>query len=290
MKHKLLIVSAAAVAMFLLVAGIAWAAEREPASPAWQEFFVVGHVTSVGNDQVTVETEDGKEVAVLLVDESHQWLPGEPPTTTISLAPGDPVLVVGQPTEGEAGQVALAARLILIAEREALPRYVVRGQAVAVTAQTIVVQTGRAERAVTVLPATRLWSPQGRLDSLREVQPGDKVLAVGQPTELGQWHAGVVLAVGSPNKAAQRGLCCQVTAIDLDAGTLTVETARGPVTVVTSEDTAYRLPGVEDPGLDDLQVGDGIVVMGRFESRDPAVFAARSIGSLPAPFCQSTNP
>ncbi|MEJ2210392.1 MAG: hypothetical protein P8129_15345, partial [Anaerolineae bacterium] len=77
---------------------------------------------------------------------------------------------------------------------------------------------------------------------------------------------------------AQRGLRGEVTAIDLEAGTLTVETARGPVTVVTADETRYRLPGVEDPGLDDVQVGDRIVAAGRFESRDPLVFAARVIG------------
>lgn len=279
MKHKRFVVIAVASALLLLLAGLAWAAEKEPAAVA-SAWYVVGDVADRDGDEVTVETEEG-ERTVLLVDETRQWLPGEPPTTTISLAPGAPVLVLGQPTESEEGQTALVARLILVAEREELPRYVVRGRVIAVTSQTIVVQTGRSERAATVLPATRLWSPQGELDSLREVNPGDLIVAVGQPTELGQWHAGLVLAIGR-SQAARRGLRGQVTAVDLDAGTLTVETARGPVTVVTGEDTAYRLPGVEDPGLDDIQVGDRIVTVGRFESRDPAVFAARGIGTLPA--------
>lgn len=289
MKHKLLIVSAVAGAMLLLLAGIAWAAEREPLSPAWQDHVVIGEVESVDGDQLTVETEEGEITTILLVDETRQWVPGEPPSTTISLAPGDPVLVLGLADRSADAQETLTARLILVAEREALPRYVVRGRAVAVTAQTIVVQTGRAERAVTVTRATRLWSPQGRLDALREVKPGDKVLALGQPTELGQWHAGVVLAAGSP-QAAQRGLRGQVTAIDLEAGTLTVETARGPVTVATGDDTRYRLPGIEEPGLDDIQVGDRIVALGRLESRDPPVFVARGIGTLPAREEQATPP
>jgi len=289
MKHKLLIVIAAAAALLLLVGGIAWAADRESAAAARQPFSVIGDVVSLDDDLLTVETEAGEEVGVLLTDEVYQWLPGEPPTTTLSLAVGDPVLVLGRPAGGEAGQAALTARLILIAEREELARYVVRGRVVAVTRQTIVVQTGRTERAVTVIRATRLWSPQGRLESLREVKAGDTVLAVGQPTELGQWQAGAVLAVGSIQTAQVR-LRGPVTAIDLEAGTLEVETARGTVTVVTGEDTRYRLPGIEDPGLNDLQVGDRIVAAGRFESRDPLVFAAQAIGSLPAREEQAAAP
>ncbi|MEJ2210367.1 MAG: hypothetical protein P8129_15215, partial [Anaerolineae bacterium] len=191
MKHrlgtkKLLIVGVAAVALLLLAAGIAWAAEREPAPAVGQAFSVVGEVVNISGDEVTVEDEQGQEVGVLLVDETIQWLPGEPPTTTLSLAVGDPVLVLGRRANAEGDQASFTARLILVAERADLPRYVVRGQAVAVTAQTIVVQTGGAERAVTVARTTRLWSPQGRLASLREVKPGDRVLALGQPTELGQ--------------------------------------------------------------------------------------------------------
>lgn len=286
-KHKLWIVITAAAALLLLVGGIAWAADREPA--AGNEFSVVGEVASIKDDQMIVETEAGEEVGVLLIDETYQWLPGEPPTTTLSLAVGDPVLVLGRPAGAVEDPAALAAWLILVAEREELPRYVVRGRAAAVTAQTIVVQTGRAERAITVTRATRLWAPKGRLASLREVKPGDKVVAVGQPTELGQWHAGVVLAMGGP-QVTQRGLRGQVTAIDLEAGTLEVETARGSVTVTTGEETRYRLPGVDDPGLDDIQVGDPIVAVGRFESRDPAVFAARGIGTQPAREEQTAPP
>jgi hypothetical protein len=289
MKHKRLIVIVTAAALLLLAGGIAWAADREPAAAARQQFSVVGDVVSIEGDEVMVQPEGGQEVSVLLGDETHQWLPGEPPTTTLSLAVGDPVLVLGRPARNGAGEAALIARFILIAEREDLPRYVVRGQAVAVTAQTIVVQTGQTERAITVGRATRLWSLQGRLESLREVKAGDRVLAVGQPTELGQWQAGAVLAVGT-TATAQPALRGEVTAIDLEAGTLEVETARGPVTVVTGEDTRYRLPGVEDPGLDDIQVGDRIVAVGRPESRDPLVFAARVIGILPAREEQASAP
>ena len=92
------------------------------------------------------------------------------------------------------------ARLILIAEEEELPRVLIRGRALPVTRQTFVVKSGNRERALTVMPRTLLWSAGGRLDSLREVHPGDPPLALGQPTELGQWVAGLVIIATPPDK------------------------------------------------------------------------------------------
>lgn len=281
MKHKLLIVIAAAAALLLLVGGIAWAADRESAAAARQPFSVIGDVVSLDDDLLTVETEAGEEVGVLLTDEVYQWLPGEPPTTTLSLAVGDPVLVLGRPAGGEAGQAALTARLILIAEREELARYVVRGRVVAVTRQTIVVQTGQRERAITVTRNTRLLSTGGRLDSLREVHPGDQIIALGQPTEFGQWVAGLVL-LPDATPLARFGLRGTVSAKDEAAGTLIVETEqRGEITVVTDDETRYRIPGVAEPGFDDLRVGDRIAALGRFEEGSRTRFLARGIGVTP---------
>ena len=44
---------------------------------------------------------------------------------------------------------------------------------------------------------------------------------------------------------------------------LSVETPDGPWTVLVSEDTVIRLPGVEDPDLEDVAVGKAILVKGR---------------------------
>jgi hypothetical protein len=52
----------------------------------------------------------------------------------------------------------------------------------------------------------------------------------------------------------------EVTAID--GTTLSVKTPRGEVTVLTDEHTRFRLPGVEDPGVDDLEIGEIIGAAG----------------------------
>jgi hypothetical protein len=201
--------------------------------------------------------------------------------TRVELAIGDPVLILGRTMETDDGEMALSARLVVLASDEDLPRILVRGQVVAVTRQTIVVQAARGERAISVLPRTRIWSGQGRVGALRGIPLGAQVIALGQPTDLGQWIAGLVLVFGegAPPRPRLHG---EVTAKDQEAGTLTLETkGRGEVKVVTGDGTRYRIPGVEGPGLADVQVGDRVVVLGRFEGGDRTVFLAQGLGVVP---------
>jgi hypothetical protein len=113
----------------------------------------------------------------------------------MDLAVGDPVLVVGGPLpiESESGGTSLSARLIVVVGEEDLPKVLIRGQAVAITRQTIIVRDGRRERAITLLPRTRVWPARGGLAALQGLRPGQRVVALGQPTALGQWVAGTVL-------------------------------------------------------------------------------------------------
>jgi len=245
-----------------------------------QDNIVHGTVAVVGDGEVSVQAADGAMATLLITDTTRLWLPGEPPTTTVELAVGDPVLAFGQAVPTETGEKVLAARLVVVASDKDLPKVVIQGRAVAVTDQTIVVQTGRRERAITALPRTRIWSAEGWLDSLHSVHPGEQIIALGQPTELGQWIAGLVLLPG-PEPLARHGLRGQVITIDTGAGTLTVQTEqRGQITVVTNDKTRYRIPGIEAPDLADIQVGDKIVALGSFDKENPTTFVAREIGVI----------
>jgi hypothetical protein len=175
---------------------------------------------------------------------------------------------------------AISARLIVVATDEDLPKFAIQGRTVTVTEETIVVKTKRGERAITVRPQTRLWSDAGRLTSLHDVHPGEQIIALGQPTEIGQWIAGLVVLPGA-EPLANLGLRGQVVERDAAAGTLLVKTKeRGQITVITNEETSYRIPGIELPALEDIQVGDQIVAIGRFQSSDPTTFMARGIGVI----------
>ena len=245
-----------------------------------QNNFVRGTVTAVDDGRVSVETAEGTAATLLITSNTRLWVPGEPPTTTVELIVGDPVLAIGAAAPSETGDKALSVRLVVVVSDEDLPKVLVQGNAVAITAQTIVVQTGRGERAITVTRHSRVLSAKGRLTSLRDLHQGERIIALGQPTELGQWIAGLVLLPG-PEPLARNGLRGQVIDMDLAAGSLLVETEqRGQITVATSEDTRYRIPGIEEPSFKDIQVGDQIVAVGRFEQDDPATFLARGIGVI----------
>jgi hypothetical protein len=239
-------------------------------------------VESVDGESVLLATEEGN-LEVLISDRTVLWVPGAPPTSTVQLAIGDPVLAFGRPAPAEAGSGALPARLVLVAGQEELPRVLVRGRALSVTRQTILVQSGNRERAITVLPRTRLWSTGGRLDSIRDIRPGDPLIALGQPTELGQWIAGLVVVAG-PGGTTQGGLRGTVVALDADEQTLTVETGVGrQIGVSTAADTRIRIPGIESAGFSDIAEGDRVALFGRFDPQDSSRFLARGLAVLAAP-------
>ncbi len=78
------------------------------------------------------------------------------------------------------------------------------------------------------------------------------------------------------------GPCCpalkgKVTAIEDTS--LTVDTRRGEVTVLTDDTTRFRIPNVEDPSLEDLNVGATVLVLGLW-NEDGSILA-RIVGRLP---------
>jgi RNase P/RNase MRP subunit p29 len=282
MRRNLLTAAVVALALAVLLVGVAWAAEAAQSRRPLLDHVARGTVTSVDGESVVLETEAGDR-EVLISDRTVLWVPGKPPTDTVELAVGDPVLAFGQSTPDEDGTNALSARLVLVAGDEELPRVLIRGRAVSVTRQTIVVQSGNRERAITALPRTRLWSTSGRLGSLRDVHPGDQLIALGQPTELGQWFAGLIIVTG-PKASAGRGLRGTVMALDAGARTLTVRTETDrQISVIADDDTRIRIPGVEEAELADITAGDRVVLLGRFDQQDAGRFLARGIGVMAAP-------
>ena len=288
MRRNLWIAGGVALLLATLLVGAAWATqavqptESTLARHPLQNHVARGTVESVDGEKVMLSTENGN-LDVRISDSTMLWVPGEPPTSTVQLAIGDPVLAFGQRTEEEVGSSTLSARLLLVVDDDELPRVLVRGRALAVTRQTIVVQNGTRERAITVLPRTRLWTAGGRLDSLRELHPGDTLIALGQPTELGQWVAGLVMVAG-PEDATRQGPRGTVVGLDAEELTLTMETRTGSqIAVHASADTRIRIPGVETASFGELGEGDRVAVFGRFDPGDRDVFLARAITVLAAP-------
>jgi len=248
-----------------------------------QSYLVRGTVTAVSDTEVRVETAEDQSATLLIDDATRFWAPGEPPTSTIDLEVGDPLLALGAPRKVEGEERTLAARVLVAVSDEDLPRVAVEGPAIAITRQIIVVDGRRGERAITVLPRTRIWSAAGPVPSLRDIRPGTHVLALGQPTDMGQWVAGLVFVLG-PDPVARHGLRGEVLVVDAAAGTLRLRTGqRGEITVIAGEKTRYRIPGVTEPGLTDIQVGDRVRVLGHFPRGSESEFLALGIGLIAPP-------
>ena len=100
---------------------------------------------------------------------------------------------------------------------------------------------------------------------------------------------GLVLAVGligvvsvaaaEGDSVANRGPWRHGIIVEIDDDSLLLRTPRGEITVNTDERTRYRIPGVEEPSLEDLEVGDHIGVAGRWEN--DGTILARLIVRLP---------
>ena len=283
MKRRSLVAIFALILLVVAFVGAAWAADADQPRRRLRDQIARGTVAALDGNTVWIETPGGIESSFAIPDRTFLWVPGEPPTSTVELAVSDPVLAFGQSVTDEAGSSMPSARLVLVADDEELPRVLIRGRALSLTRQTVVVQSGSRERAITVLPRTRLWSTSGRLDSLRDVHPGDQLIALGQPTELGQWGAGLVMVSG-PEVPARRGLRGTVVTLDAEDRTLTMQTEAGnQISVIAGADTEIRIPGIERAGLADIAVGDRVIILSHFDPQDSSRFLARGIGIPAAP-------
>ena len=113
--------------------------------------------------------------------------------------------------------------------------------------------------------------------SLADIQVGDPLAGEVERQEDGTLLA-THLAVVPPKQDRARGLG-KVTAIDLEAGTLTVEARRGTVTLYTDENTLFRVKDVESPSLADIQVGD--LLAGEVEKQDDDTLLATHLAVVP---------
>jgi len=106
---------------------------------------------------------------------------------------------------------------------------------------------------------------------LEDVAVGKAILVKGRVTAAGTMQAQLIThpAPLLRMRAAllellralkRRGLRGQVEAINGE--TMTLSTPQGQVTVRVNEDTRFRGPGVEPLALEDIRVGDTIVVLG----------------------------
>ncbi len=283
------------LAMVLGSASLAFAQGPTGAADSARAAVVRGEVTAVNDDGFTLapgalrtlalrtlalrtpapgalrKTPHSQEVTVVVTDDTRYRIPGVENPTLADVQVGMFALVRGTWEDG-----VFVAQGVGAASLDEIRRRIIQGEvtAVALDSGTLAVDTRRGEWTVHTTDDTRYRIPGVENPTLADVQVGDRVIVAGKPDEDSD-NTGTarLIAVLPKNLVKGRG---QVTAIE--GSTLTVETRRGPYTVVADEGTRYRARDIEDPSLADVQVGDAIFVIGL--EQDDGTILAKVIGIL----------
>lgn len=250
MKGRIkLISSIVLVGMLLTLTGVAWA--EEPSERGG----LLGQVMAIEGDTILVSTMAGEECWVLTDEDTRFRIPGVREPTIDHIDVGDYIGARGE--RNEDGDLVAATVVVLPAEH-AYRRNVVRGEVLAIDDLTLMVRTDGGERLVVTDELTRFRIPGVEDPSIEDISVGDPILAIGRLDEEGNLLARVV-AVASGPQLRRHTLRGVITSIEGDS--LGLATRGRQVRVVTTEDTIFRIPGVEDPGIDDLEVGDKVGVL-----------------------------
>ncbi len=263
-----LLASLVLVGVLLTTAGTAWAEESA------ERGALRGQVAAIEGDTLLVNTVSGEERSVIAGEDTRLRIPGVREPSIEDIEVGDYVGAWGEINED--GQL-LATVVVILPSEMAPRRFLVLGHVAAMEGQTLTVETGQGERMVVTDDATRFRIPGVEGPGLEDVSVGDPILALGRPDDEGNLLARVV-AIVTPGQVRRHTIRGVIEGIEGD--TIGLLTRQGEVRVVTDKETNFRIPGAEDPGLDDLEVRDLIVVLGTWEA-EGEVFHARAVRLIP---------
>ena len=263
-----LIVSLVLAGMLLAMTGTAWAQE-----PAGREA-LRGRVVAIEGSVLTVNTAWGGERRVIIGDETRLVFPGVREPSIEDIEVGHYVGAWGEIDEdGD-----LLARVVVVVPAALARRgYAVQGHVAGIDGRVLTVETPRGERMVITEEETRFIIPGVEGPGIDDVSVGDPLLALGRPDEEGNVMARVV-AVVTPGQVRRHTVRGVITALEGD--TIGLLTGRGDVRVLTDDETVFRIPGVEDPRIDDLNVRDLVLAVGTWHAED-GVFSARAVTLIP---------
>jgi len=117
---------------------------------------------------------------------------------------------------------------------------------------------------------TEFRVPGVETPSIADLQVGDKIAGEGVVEEDGTARATLVIVL--PENVAR--LTGEIFAIN--GAILVLDTPGGKVNVLTDDDTIFRIPGVEEPDFDDVEIGEQVMVAGDWE--DDMTFNAIGVG------------
>ena len=236
-------------------------------------FVAQGMVSDIEGTTLVLDTLQGEKQVT--TDEAIFWAPDVEDPSLADVQVGDQVVALGRPDEDG----NLAAKLVAIASAEELRSHTVRGRVTAVEGQTLVITTREGEKEVVATSETYFHVPNVEEPGPDDIEVGCIIAALGQKNDDGTFTAQIVAETRARLRrrmiVRRHTVHGQVTAIE--GTTLTVETRQGEKTILTDGNTRFRIPGVENPSIEDIEVGDRIIALGR--RNEDGDFVARVVGS-----------
>ncbi|MBN1955242.1 MAG: hypothetical protein JW900_09360 [Anaerolineae bacterium] len=239
-----------AVVLLIGTSSVALAAEGQAGAQGARA--LQGEIAAISGAMLTVQTPRG-EAHVVTHEGTAFCIPGTADGTADDLAVGDTVLVLGRRT----GATFRAALVAVIPPGLRIER--VGGQVAMVEGNDIAVSVESGETAIIHTDADTAFLIPGVEDpGIGDIETGNIVLAAGSRSDDGGLQAILVVAPQGMGQRSRR-LSGEVTAIE--GATLTLHT-RGErlIEVLTDEETAFFVAGLEAPSLSDLNVGDQVNV------------------------------
>lgn len=222
-----------------------------------------GRVMSVDPPRFTIAIPSGS--VLILTDENTRFaVPGMENPTLADVHEGNFVFVrLTQDSEGR----LLARAVAVIAVRK------IRGTIAALQAPTITVDTADGQAQVLTDERTRYRIPEVEQPTYEALEVGDRVIIGAVAQSDGSLLARLVAVV--PSVVRLDGEVMQIAGNDLK-----IANPDGELLIHTDKHTRFRVPGVENPTLDDVRVGDHVAVFAVSRGAHGGLWA-KGIGVLP---------
>ncbi len=236
-----------------------------------------GIVTAVDGETFQLRVRRG-EVTVATDENTLFRIPNVEQATVADVKPKMPVAVMGHVKKD--GQQAFSAKAVFVIPGNILRQHTVQGKLTAIEGDTLVLATrgsdGDEEMRVQTTDGTTFRVPGVQEATLADLNEGDPIVALGGKDESGDFVAKTVaVARRQPLRVILNG---EVTGVGDSSFTLQMP-CRCELTVTVTDETRFRIPGNDDAGLDDIAVGDMVIVAGRW-NQDGSLQAG-TIGKLP---------
>lgn len=232
-----------------------------------------GEVLAIEGDTFTIRTarghQPGREVQVLTGETTEFRVPGVENPSIADLQVGDKI--AGEGVLEEDGTVR--ATLVVV-----LPEQVARldGEVAAVEGTILVLDTLGGTVNVATDADTIFRIPGVEKPTLADVEVGARVNVAGTWQDEMTFNA-IGVSVRGGRRPGQPG-DVRGRAIRIETERLILGTPQGPVTVLVDGETQYRIPGVEDPGLEDIETGDPVGARGTWN--EDGTLQAKGVGVL----------